>query len=121
MCNSSHVFFSSKLIIIYCKYFSGSTETSAGLQKILQEIQPRDTNDFFSNARELESSETEHKHLKPQANSNGTNLSGFYHCISVKMNLDLELFVHVYAVYLKMMKRPIESPLRWCWCVAGGP
>lgn len=31
-------------------------ETSAGLQKILQEIQPRDTNDFFSDARELETS-----------------------------------------------------------------
>lgn len=30
------------------------TETSAGLQKILQEIQPRDTNDFFTSARELE-------------------------------------------------------------------
>lgn len=47
------------------------SETSAGLQKILQEIQPRDTNDFFSNARELESSETEHKQLKPQANDGG--------------------------------------------------
>ncbi|XP_057197470.1 thyroid adenoma-associated protein isoform X2 [Triplophysa rosa] len=46
------------------------SETSAGLHKILQEIQPRDTNDFFSNARELESSETEHKHFKPQANIN---------------------------------------------------
>ncbi|XP_040906443.1 thyroid adenoma-associated protein [Toxotes jaculatrix] len=30
------------------------SETSAGLQKILQEIQPRDTNDFFTNARELD-------------------------------------------------------------------
>lgn len=29
-------------------------ETSAGLQRILQEIQPRDTNDFFTSARELE-------------------------------------------------------------------
>ncbi|XP_056147572.1 thyroid adenoma-associated protein [Lampris incognitus] len=28
--------------------------TSAGLQKILSEIQPRDTNDFFSSARELD-------------------------------------------------------------------
>ncbi|XP_024152640.1 thyroid adenoma-associated protein [Oryzias melastigma] len=32
------------------------SETSEGLQKILQEIQPRDTNDFFNSARELESS-----------------------------------------------------------------
>lgn len=30
------------------------TETSAGLQRILQEIQPRDTNDFFMSARELD-------------------------------------------------------------------
>ncbi|XP_072247562.1 thyroid adenoma-associated protein [Leuresthes tenuis] len=30
------------------------TETSVGLQRILQEIQPRDTNDFFTSARELE-------------------------------------------------------------------
>ncbi|XP_042288889.1 thyroid adenoma-associated protein isoform X2 [Thunnus maccoyii] len=30
------------------------SDTSAGLQKILQEIQPRDTNDFFNNARELD-------------------------------------------------------------------
>lgn len=29
-------------------------ETSAGLQRILQEIQPRDTNDFFNSARELD-------------------------------------------------------------------
>lgn len=29
-------------------------ETSAGLQRILQEIQPRDTNDFFTRARELD-------------------------------------------------------------------
>ncbi|XP_078128920.1 thyroid adenoma-associated protein isoform X2 [Sander vitreus] len=30
------------------------SETSAGLQRILQEIQPRDTNDFFTRARELD-------------------------------------------------------------------
>lgn len=30
------------------------TEASAGLQRILQEIQPRDTNDFFTSARELD-------------------------------------------------------------------
>nr|XP_061818983.1 thyroid adenoma-associated protein isoform X1 [Nerophis lumbriciformis] len=30
------------------------TDTSSGLQKILQEIQPRDTNDFFTSARELD-------------------------------------------------------------------
>ncbi|XP_036980256.1 thyroid adenoma-associated protein isoform X2 [Acanthopagrus latus] len=30
------------------------SDTSAGLQKILQEIQPRDTNDFFTSARELD-------------------------------------------------------------------
>ncbi|ROI98695.1 Thyroid adenoma-associated protein [Anabarilius grahami] len=37
------------------------SETSADLQKILQEIQPRDTNDFFTSARELNPSETDHK------------------------------------------------------------
>uniref|UniRef100_A0A672QAP7 tRNA (32-2'-O)-methyltransferase regulator THADA n=2 Tax=Sinocyclocheilus grahami TaxID=75366 RepID=A0A672QAP7_SINGR len=36
-----------------------STESSAGLQKILQEIQPRDTNDFFTSARELDPSESD--------------------------------------------------------------
>ncbi|KAM9847598.1 thyroid adenoma-associated protein [Aulostomus maculatus] len=30
------------------------TDTSAGLQRILQEIQPRDTNDFFTSARQLD-------------------------------------------------------------------
>ncbi|XP_042592311.1 LOW QUALITY PROTEIN: thyroid adenoma-associated protein [Cyprinus carpio] len=35
------------------------SETSAGLQKILQEIQPRDTNDFFTSARELDPSESD--------------------------------------------------------------
>jgi len=41
-------------------FFSLSTETSADLQKILQEIQPRDSNDFFTSARELDPSETGH-------------------------------------------------------------
>ncbi|XP_044070655.1 thyroid adenoma-associated protein isoform X3 [Siniperca chuatsi] len=31
-----------------------NSETSAGLQRILQEIQPRDTNDFFTSTRELD-------------------------------------------------------------------
>uniref|UniRef100_A0A673VXY1 tRNA (32-2'-O)-methyltransferase regulator THADA n=1 Tax=Salmo trutta TaxID=8032 RepID=A0A673VXY1_SALTR len=35
------------------------SETSAGLQRILQEIQPRDTNDFFTSARELDTEPTE--------------------------------------------------------------
>ncbi|KAM6956245.1 thyroid adenoma-associated protein [Aplochiton taeniatus] len=41
------------------------TETTAGLQKILQEIQPRDTNDFFTSARELDTQsggEEDHTH-----------------------------------------------------------
>ncbi|XP_043991776.1 thyroid adenoma-associated protein isoform X2 [Gambusia affinis] len=33
------------------------SETSGGLQRILQEIQPRDSNDFFNSARELEKPE----------------------------------------------------------------
>ncbi|XP_035387280.1 thyroid adenoma-associated protein isoform X1 [Electrophorus electricus] len=35
------------------------SETSAGLQRILQEIQPRDTNGFFTDVRELDSSPEE--------------------------------------------------------------
>ncbi|XP_060781574.1 thyroid adenoma-associated protein isoform X2 [Neoarius graeffei] len=35
------------------------SETSSGLQKILQEIQPRDTNDFFTSARELDTTSEE--------------------------------------------------------------
>ncbi|XP_019737575.1 thyroid adenoma-associated protein [Hippocampus comes] len=35
------------------------TDTSAGLQKILHEIQPRDTNDFFTCARELDTQNEE--------------------------------------------------------------
>ncbi|KAM9726802.1 thyroid adenoma-associated protein isoform 2-T3 [Menidia menidia] len=46
-----------------------NTETSADLQRILQEIQPRDTNDFFTNARELEANQggdqTETTHPPP--------------------------------------------------------
>ncbi|XP_016129375.1 thyroid adenoma-associated protein homolog [Sinocyclocheilus grahami] len=38
---------------------SCNSESSAGLQKILQEIQPRDTNDFFTSARELDPSESD--------------------------------------------------------------
>ncbi|XP_057703664.1 thyroid adenoma-associated protein [Corythoichthys intestinalis] len=36
-----------------------STDTSAGLQRVLQEIQPRDTNDFFTSARELDAHDEE--------------------------------------------------------------
>ncbi|XP_076016993.1 thyroid adenoma-associated protein [Genypterus blacodes] len=35
------------------------SDTSAGLQKILQEIQPRDTNDFFTSPRELDTHQGE--------------------------------------------------------------
>nr|XP_057906277.1 thyroid adenoma-associated protein [Doryrhamphus excisus]XP_057906286.1 thyroid adenoma-associated protein [Doryrhamphus excisus] len=42
-----------------------STDTSSGLQRILQEIQPRDTNDFFTSPRELdthyEEDQSEHR------------------------------------------------------------
>ncbi|KAL2083770.1 hypothetical protein ACEWY4_021543 [Coilia grayii] len=38
-----------------------SVEASAGLQRILQEIQPRDTNDFFNNSRQLDT-HTEETH-----------------------------------------------------------
>ncbi|KAK2823947.1 hypothetical protein Q5P01_021122 [Channa striata] len=52
------------------------SETSAGLQRILQEIQPRDTNDFFTSARELDKPhEDDHTHCKtphtPSLNKGG--------------------------------------------------
>ncbi|XP_053476778.1 thyroid adenoma-associated protein [Ictalurus furcatus] len=47
------------------------SETSSGLQKILQEIQPRDTNDFFTSARELDATSDEQLRT-PQARSNGS-------------------------------------------------
>ncbi|XP_049337727.1 thyroid adenoma-associated protein isoform X1 [Astyanax mexicanus] len=47
------------------------SETSAGLQKILQEIQPRDTNDFFTSARELNATSDEQTRTH-QANASGS-------------------------------------------------
>ncbi|XP_053357978.1 thyroid adenoma-associated protein [Clarias gariepinus] len=47
------------------------SESSSGLQKILQEIQPRDTNDFFTSARELDAT-SEDQTRTPQATSNGS-------------------------------------------------
>ncbi|XP_062257166.1 thyroid adenoma-associated protein isoform X1 [Platichthys flesus] len=52
------------------------SETSAGLQKILQEIQPRDTNDFFDSARELDAHQgDDHTHSQtsrtPSLNTGG--------------------------------------------------
>ncbi|XP_023818937.1 thyroid adenoma-associated protein [Oryzias latipes] len=43
------------------------SETSEGLQTILQEIQPRDSNDFFNRARELESSQPDARTLSQSA------------------------------------------------------
>lgn len=51
-------------------FFPPSKETLSGLQKILQEIQPRDTNDFFTSARELDAT-SEEQLRTPQARSNG--------------------------------------------------
>ncbi|XP_051504268.1 thyroid adenoma-associated protein homolog isoform X2 [Myxocyprinus asiaticus] len=48
------------------------SETSAGLQRILQEIQPHDTNDFFTSARELDSNESKQKEDKQKASNNGS-------------------------------------------------
>lgn len=46
------------LLFLVCVW----TETSAGLQRILQEIQPRDTNDFFTSARELNTERMDDRH-----------------------------------------------------------
>lgn len=53
-----------------CFFFNFSKETSSGLQKILQEIQPRDTNDFFASPRELDATSEEQLHT-PQVASTG--------------------------------------------------
>ncbi|XP_061083567.1 LOW QUALITY PROTEIN: thyroid adenoma-associated protein [Conger conger] len=53
------------------------SETSAGLQKILQEIQPRDTNDFFADARELESHAEEQPGQIPRSESTGGAGEGY--------------------------------------------
>ncbi|XP_041645448.1 thyroid adenoma-associated protein isoform X2 [Cheilinus undulatus] len=47
------------------------SETSAGLQRILQEIQPRDTNDFFTSARELETQRDDDHTCTPTLNKAG--------------------------------------------------
>ncbi|XP_030603636.1 thyroid adenoma-associated protein isoform X2 [Archocentrus centrarchus] len=50
------------------------SDTCAGLQKILQEIQPRDTNDFFTSARELDTQQgDDHTHTP----STGTGGEGY--------------------------------------------
>ncbi|XP_065815241.1 thyroid adenoma-associated protein isoform X1 [Labrus bergylta] len=41
------------------------SETSDGLQRILQEIQPRDTNDFFTSTRELDTQRTDDRTHTP--------------------------------------------------------
>ncbi|XP_077468779.1 thyroid adenoma-associated protein isoform X1 [Stigmatopora argus] len=48
---------------------AGAADTSDGLHRVLQEIQPRDTNDFFNSARELDThdeEEQEETHTKTQ-------------------------------------------------------
>uniref|UniRef100_I3J4G4 tRNA (32-2'-O)-methyltransferase regulator THADA n=1 Tax=Oreochromis niloticus TaxID=8128 RepID=I3J4G4_ORENI len=47
------------------------SETSAGLQKILQEIQPRDTNDFFTSARELDTQQGDSHTQTPSLDTGG--------------------------------------------------
>ncbi|XP_008428609.1 thyroid adenoma-associated protein [Poecilia reticulata] len=48
------------------------SETTGGLQRILQEIQPRDSNDFFNSARELEKPEgADQSHRTPPLNADG--------------------------------------------------
>ncbi|XP_030012231.1 thyroid adenoma-associated protein [Sphaeramia orbicularis] len=47
------------------------SEASAGLQRILQEIQPRDTNDFFTSARELDSQQRDDHTQTPALDTGG--------------------------------------------------
>ncbi|XP_041722121.2 thyroid adenoma-associated protein [Coregonus clupeaformis] len=59
------------------------SETSAGLQRILQEIQPRDTNDFFTSARELDTQQSGQENGpaaptdRPQHESTGGSGEGY--------------------------------------------
>lgn len=53
------------------------TDTSAGLQKILQEIQPKDTNDFFTSARELDSQQGDDHMHAPSLETGEVNVSSW--------------------------------------------
>ncbi|XP_015229151.1 PREDICTED: thyroid adenoma-associated protein isoform X1 [Cyprinodon variegatus] len=53
------------------------SEMSGGLQRILQEIQPRDTNDFFNSARELEGDDASAQSRTPHTPPLNTDGEGY--------------------------------------------
>ncbi|XP_034537474.1 thyroid adenoma-associated protein [Notolabrus celidotus] len=62
------------------------SETSAGLQRILQEIQPRDTNDFFTSARELDT-HPEDGHTPTPTHTPSLNTGGEGYRVTAQMVL----------------------------------
>ncbi|XP_049927427.1 thyroid adenoma-associated protein [Epinephelus moara] len=63
------------------------SEASAGLQRILQEIQPRDTNDFFTSARELETHHGEDHTQTQTAHTPSLNTGGEGYRVTAQMVL----------------------------------
>ncbi|XP_070697363.1 thyroid adenoma-associated protein [Pempheris klunzingeri] len=63
------------------------SDTSAGLQKILQEIQPRDTNDFFTSARELDTHQGGDDTQTPNAHTQSLNTGGEGYRVTAQMVL----------------------------------
>ncbi|XP_037638453.1 thyroid adenoma-associated protein [Sebastes umbrosus] len=63
------------------------SETSAGLQMILQEIQPRDTNDFFTSARELDSHHGDDHTQTQTTHTSSLNAGGESYRVTAQMVL----------------------------------
>ncbi|XP_029030898.1 thyroid adenoma-associated protein [Betta splendens] len=60
---------------------------STGLQKILQEIQPRDTNDFFTSTRELDTHQKDDQTQCPTTHSSSVNTVGEGYRVTAQMVL----------------------------------
>ncbi|KAM4729595.1 thyroid adenoma-associated protein isoform 2-T4 [Anableps anableps] len=63
------------------------SETSGGLQRILQEIQPRDSNDFFNSARELETPQGDDRTQPPTRHTPPPNADGEDYRVTAQMVL----------------------------------
>ncbi|XP_059214737.1 thyroid adenoma-associated protein [Centropristis striata] len=63
------------------------SETSAGLQRILQEIQPRDTNDFFTSARELDTQRADDHTQTKNTHTPSLNTGGEGYRVTAQMVL----------------------------------
>uniref|UniRef100_UPI0037E7F30F thyroid adenoma-associated protein n=1 Tax=Semicossyphus pulcher TaxID=241346 RepID=UPI0037E7F30F len=63
------------------------SEASEGLQRILQEIQPRDTNDFFTSARELDTHHRDDNTHTPTTHTPSLNTGGEGYRVTAQMVL----------------------------------